>query len=1062
MVKGFRASDASFKEKDPMSEPKEFEDSLRGLRDHKPSGETGPDCIPTLEIGKLVAGLTNETEANEMLNHISSCSTCAWVLQQATAVLGDDEPSEPPVVVWRRFPWLVAACLALVISGGWLFWSKYQSTQPTVLIAKAYGELRPFEFRITGGDHRPYQAERAIRNSSANLARLEVLLADKLIDPPQEPYVRGVISLLSGDLDRSIAHLETAARQGPADYAAMVDLGVAYGVRAEVIAKKTDYAAALEWFTRAEHANPSLAQVYFNRALVFEKLSLLDDARRDWEKFVALEKSGPWVEEARKHLSGIENRLQKRLKEKAAVNPGVAEFTAGVPAELYLEDAFLDWVQDNLRAAEQVADVLRRDSGDDWGVDFLREAREKPQLVRALIEVRRSNKRNDPDAALQAAAQIAGVDCSSKPAFCARMNYEKSYALHRALRPGDCLKTASNSLLSLSTHRYHYLSLATRMEKEICASMSGEPGVAANVEVLATEAASRKLPAMRLRAAALGTGFRTESGDPFTIWHTANLMLEMYQDHAHSVWRAEQITYDLAKAADMLGYPAAAYRLTISAADCFAGTGNTSTEALVRATAAELARKAGFLDDAKSELSRVRQLFSALPDSKTKQLYLAGAALQDARLKLDQNDAVGALSTLGEVAPPTQLMKRQWNGIRSEALMKLDRPSEARTILEETLVQVRREVSVLKPAERGLVLASSAPAFRALTSQLVDSKPDNAWATWAEFLQDLDGDAGPASNPILVSADFGQRIGLWLVRGGQRDFVWAGISPTRFREQGEALLLAASDPLNSSVTAKGRELYSEVFGHSFLRGVENLVVVADRETESFPWDLLVDESGRFLSDRIVIRSATLGGRDRKIPAHARPLIVGEPALHSSMSWFGSLSDAREEALELASAYPNSKLLFGDQATEAQIAEKVANADFFHFAGHGFSNAGQGGLVVAPSDQGHFLTSSSIRSWNFKKNPLVVLSACLTGSGRSVSAGNPEGLVRALRFAGAGEVVAARWKVDSRATKRLMLEFHHVLRNSKTIGQALSTAKKSVRNVPEFRHPYFWAAFMSFR
>jgi CHAT domain-containing protein len=75
--------------------------------------------------------------------------------------------------------------------------------------------------------------------------------------------------------------------------------------------------------------------------------------------------------------------------------------------------------------------------------------------------------------------------------------------------------------------------------------------------------------------------------------------------------------------------------------------------------------------------------------------------------------------------------------------------------------------------------------------------------------------------------------------------------------------------------------------------------------------------------------------------------------------------------------------------------------------------------------------------------------------------NPESLVRAFLSGGARRVIAASWDVDALATRRLMTAFYREIARGTAVAEALRRAKVEVRNVPETRHPYYWAAFEVF-
>lgn len=87
--------------------------------------------------------------------------------------------------------------------------------------------------------------------------------------------------------------------------------------------------------------------------------------------------------------------------------------------------------------------------------------------------------------------------------------------------------------------------------------------------------------------------------------------------------------------------------------------------------------------------------------------------------------------------------------------------------------------------------------------------------------------------------------------------------------------------------------------------------------------------------------------------------------------------------------------------------------------------------------------------------LVVLSASETGLGRLSKGDELVGLQRAFLYAGTPAVVTTLWKVDDRASYRLMEEFYARL---DARGPARSLQEAQAAAMREFPHPFFWAAF----
>ena len=91
--------------------------------------------------------------------------------------------------------------------------------------------------------------------------------------------------------------------------------------------------------------------------------------------------------------------------------------------------------------------------------------------------------------------------------------------------------------------------------------------------------------------------------------------------------------------------------------------------------------------------------------------------------------------------------------------------------------------------------------------------------------------------------------------------------------------------------------------------------------------------------------------------------------------------------------------------------------------------------------------------------LVVLSACRTGLGKDVRGEGLLGLTRGFMYAGASSVMASLWKVDDEATSELMRQFYNnLLLGEMPPAEALRAAQNSIRQKPQWRSPYYWAAF----
>ncbi len=182
-------------------------------------------------------------------------------------------------------------------------------------------------------------------------------------------------------------------------------------------------------------------------------------------------------------------------------------------------------------------------------------------------------------------------------------------------------------------------------------------------------------------------------------------------------------------------------------------------------------------------------------------------------------------------------------------------------------------------------------------------------------------------------------------------------------------------------------------------------------------------------------------------------------------------------------FAERRVLTRDEARADAVREGWAEYDLVHLAAHARTNE------QFPLYSHLQLTDERIELHEVLRDSvharLVVLSACETGRGVGSSGDVPTSaslvsFPRAVLSAGAGSVVASFWRVDDRATARLMHHFYRQLTGS-SLGTSSSTQAVSVqarapvgpaealtwaqrRYLQEARtsdasaHPFYWAGF----
>ncbi len=208
-------------------------------------------------------------------------------------------------------------------------------------------------------------------------------------------------------------------------------------------------------------------------------------------------------------------------------------------------------------------------------------------------------------------------------------------------------------------------------------------------------------------------------------------------------------------------------------------------------------------------------------------------------------------------------------------------------------------------------------------------------------------------------------------------------------------------------------------------------------------------------------------RQRAVPAPGGPAFMAfaDPAYETN-SGLARLAQAQREVSAIARLFPANAVQLFAQAEASETAVKTLSAlrraQHLHFATHGRMNESQpqaSGLLLAraPTDDG-LLQISEVLALQLQAE-LVVLSACETGLGKTLSGEGVLGLTRAFLAAGARSVAVSLWQVADDSTAELMIEFYQQANSSADRAAALREAKLKLLAQRRYAHPYYWAPFV---
>lgn len=218
-----------------------------------------------------------------------------------------------------------------------------------------------------------------------------------------------------------------------------------------------------------------------------------------------------------------------------------------------------------------------------------------------------------------------------------------------------------------------------------------------------------------------------------------------------------------------------------------------------------------------------------------------------------------------------------------------------------------------------------------------------------------------------------------------------------------------------------------------------------------------------------------------VNSNQQAILFGQPEFTTSENAVNTFSDLPGTGLEvkrvdeiLKKSGWHTVSYVGLEATENELKDIYAT-QVLHIASHGFfesnqneqssliSKMMQSGIALVGANDLHtkdedgLMTAFEVLSMDLDSTQLVVLSACETGQGSLVQSEGIYGLQRAVRVAGASNMIMSLWKVDDFATQELMTAFYEYWMVSDDIHVAFRKAQQELRE--KYPEPYYWGAFV---
>jgi CHAT domain-containing protein len=662
-------------------------------------------------------------------------------------------------------------------------------------------------------------------------------------------------------------------------------------------------------------------------------------------------------------------------------------------------------------------------------------------------------------------------------------------------RDAPCESMAQALLRDRSLKMYAWILAQIQLEDGFCASVSDRQALQAAQTGLAIAQAHR-YPILILRATATETGLYSALGDTHRAWSAAATGLRTFWSGTYPRLRG----YNALALMDEVNYPLDNWFLEAAilreAMPLVEGDPRTSMVAVEQARLGQTLMRTGDLDGAANSYQRAVLLLTISAPGPQRDALSAETELGFAKVDLNRNQVEASLSRLARIRPvfskmPDDLLTCDFYETTGIAQFRLNHILEAEEDLNSAIQIAEKGLrQVDTDEERWKWSHQHERVYRALVELKLRNDPRQALLDWEWYKsaalrgknaptsrQPADNDGLPIAGDttlmfpplnggaaLISFAVFPHGYAVWVWDQGGVKEKWVPIEASELASQTTRFMEECSDPRSDSaeLLKEGAILYKELVLpiEPWISGQHRLILEPDGVLRTLPMGLLLDSGGEYLSDRYAITFSpgiAYLNQSRKwsgISAASDALVLGNP----SVAGWAPLPDAAQEANAVASSFNHPHLVVQDSIFQTDLPYEIAQADIFHFSGHANASVASAGLVtgnlkIFASDQLGAVSRSHMQ--------LVVLSACSSSRGTTGFFDDDDSLVRRMLGARVPEVIASRWMVDSASTALLMKVFYSGLLAGKQPSQALNSAVRSVRSMPEFSHPYYWAGFSVF-
>lgn len=932
--------------------------------------------------------------------------------------------------------------------------------------------------------------------------------------------VLGRIALVENSGEIAKREIDTAFALDPGLDGLKSDLAAAYFEIGDAGGDPLAFARAADLYGQviddpATKANSQArAMAHFNRALCWERQSIYYAAVTDYEQALAAERDPKWRLEIQRRLDAARSVLRKSevlphadqdksperfLNRKSAASPQSEE-----EYELYLDAAIRDWLP--MRNASPAAEaalrglaLLGRSHHDLWinDIEASRPDRVAQQGLEYLARAVKSNAQGSADQALGEASKSARMfrQAGVNPGGL-RAEVEVIYTLQRQGK--ECLEKARPLLQSETLTRYAWLRAHLLLEAAACRGATGDAqGFTRDASAALEIARSASLPLQILRAEGFLVAGSDALGDTTTAWRLAQQGLRDCESYAGARMPAYQFLQSMYSAALTQDLRYAGADIAEASTHAASLVPNMQIQAYAQEVLGQAQTAIGQNAEAAQSFEKASALLNSLPPGLAVSLYRANW----------EADRSEWLARSGQLPQALERMRRADASVlaaENYTVRQAHYTESARLLIlaGDPVAALRQLAPATRGAERALSTTSgetqrlawersNGRGYRLLVKAVADEgdseKSFRAWEWYraAPYRKALA--LRPASNtgnlPDTPSTTLPSRLSfltLVVARVEEEYFVWSidpnlnqQIRMVRLKRSPEAIeatantlleLCARRESPEPSIRAIGAQLYSTLFAdfQEQMNHAGSLQFDIDPRLQGVPFAALVQADGRYLglAHSMVFLPAWWSVRPpagERLQAAPHALLV-EGRQAGALARDGSVPMIPAQYLEtryLQDRFPGATLLRSSEASTTAIGHLLSQADVFHFSGH--TVAGAGGRALLLGESGQLLDAATLSRLPVKHLRLAVLATCSSSGGKDAGINDVGSLAHALLAAGADNVIATLWDVDTQSSRELMVRLYETLRGPASIPEALRSAQQQLQAVPDTAHPFYWAS-----